>query len=356
MNGNILINTNNLKNNLSEIKKSSPNTKIMSVIKSNGYGHGILEVANALENSDSYAIATIEEAKYLRKNNITKEIVCLQGFSNEEECLFCSKNNIRPVIHNKNQIEIIKKKILKETLKVWIKIDTGMNRLGFDELSFKEAYEVCTNNNKIKKPIGLMTHLACADEKKDEFSNKQIEKFTNITKDLNGELSILNSAGILRYTNNINFSEHWVRPGIMLYGINPCNDINSLNLKPVMSLTAPVIAIKTCKKGEAIGYGQSFTFEKDTRIASIGIGYGDGYSRQLSDTGKVFFEGNFLNIVGRISMDIITVDVKDIDIKIGSFVELWGDNINIKDVSDTINTIPYELMCSLGDRLNKKYI
>ena len=142
----------------------------------------------------------------------------------------------------------------------------------------------------------------------------------------------------------------------MLYGISPCRLLKKVNLKPVMTLTAPVISIKKCKKGETIGYGQTHKLENDTRIAAIGIGYGDGFPRKLSNIGKVFYNNNFFNIVGRVSMDIITVDIGDKDIKVGCNVELWGENINIKEVANSIDSIPYELMCALGNRLDKEYI
>ena len=356
MNGQLLIKKKNLINNFSEIKKYNPNSKIMSVIKSNAYGHGILEVAKILNNTDSFAVATIKEAKYLRENNINKEIICLQGFSDSAEYKYCSENNIRPVIHEFSQINIIENTKLNNPVKLWIKIDTGMNRLGFHVSDFFEIFDRCSKNKNIKNPIGVMTHLACADEDEDNISELQIQKILNIIEGHNTEISLFNSAGIIKYSKNFNHSNCWIRPGLMLYGVNPCTTLNNINLKPAMTLTAPVIAIKNCKKGEAIGYGHTYKVKKDTRIAAIGIGYGDGFSRQFSNIGKVFYENNFFNIVGRVSMDIITIDIKDTNINVGNFVELWGDNININEVSKLINTIPYELMCNLGNRLEKLYI
>lgn len=355
MNGQILINRNNLIHNLSEIKKYAKDSKIMSVIKSDGYGHGILEVASALKKSDAFAVATINEAIYLRNNNIEKQIVCLQGFSNIEECIYCSQNNIRPVVHNHEQVNIIKNTKLQKPISIWMKFDTGMNRLGFKETDL--ATLINEVKDKTQYPIGIMTHLACADDDHDNFSQKQIERFHDIVKNTKAEFSIFNSAGVIKYFKKYqNFSE-WIRPGIMLYGVSPLSNCeNDINIKPAMTLVAPVISIKKCKQGEKIGYGHTYEFKKDTMIASLGIGYGDGVSRNLTNTGKVFFEDNYFNIVGRISMDIITIDIEDKKIDIGANVELWGDNINIKEVSDSINTIPYELMCGLGDRLQRKYI
>ena len=356
MNGNILIDKANLIHNLSEIKRYTPNSKIMSVIKSNGYGHGMLEISKILDDSDAFSVATMEEVIYLRENQVTKEIVCLQGFSNKEEYIYCSKNNIRPVVHNIHQVNIIDNTTLENSIKVWIKIDTGMNRLGFKPQDFQGVYQKLNQSEMIKQPIGVMTHLACADEDEDHFSNEQINIFTNTTKGIDTEFSIFNSAGIIRYSKKFKDTVHWLRPGLMLYGVNPCNESKDINLKPVMTLTAPVISINECKKGEYIGYGKTYRVEKNTRIAAIGIGYGDGLPRQLSNVGKVFFENNYFNIVGRISMDIIMIDIQDKEIEVGSNVELWGGNINIKDVSSSIETIPYELMCNLGNRLKKIYI
>ena len=142
----------------------------------------------------------------------------------------------------------------------------------------------------------------------------------------------------------------------MIYGINPCNELNDIHIKPVMTLKAPVVSVKECKKDDFIGYGQTYKVKKNTRIAALGIGYGDGVPRRLSNIGKVFFEGNIFNIVGRVSMDLIMIDIEDKNIQVGSNIELWGENINIKEVSSSIDAIPYELMCALGNRLSKKYI
>ena len=356
MNGQLLIKKDNLINNFSEIKKYSPNSKIMSVIKSNAYGHGMLEVAKTLKDSDAFAVATIKEAMFLRKNNINKEIICLQGFSDSCEYKYCSENNIRPVIHEFSQINIIESTAINKPIKLWIKIDTGMNRLGFHVSDFFEIFNKCNNNKNIESPIGVMTHLACADEDEDNVSELQIIKILNIIEGQNTEISLFNSAGIIKYSKKLKHNDNWIRPGLMLYGVSPCTKLNNIHLKPAMTLTAPVISVKDCKEGESIGYGHTYKVKKDTRLAAIGIGYGDGFPRQFSNLGKVYYENNFFNIVGRVSMDIITVDIKNTNINVGSFVELWGDNINIKEISKLINTIPYELMCNLGNRLNKKYI
>ena len=356
MNGNILINRKNIAHNLSEIKKYSPNSKIMSVIKSDAYGHGMLEVAKSLYASDSLAVATIKEAVYLRSKKINKEIVCLQGFSNSEELIYCSENNIRPVIHDLSQINIMDNTSLVRSIKLWIKIDTGMNRLGFNNTDFQEIFKKIKKNKKVVHPIGVMTHLACADEDHDTFSDKQISLFKKAVNETNIELSIFNSAGIVKYSKNIKDINYWARPGLMLYGVSPCGSLKGVVLKPAMTLTAPIISIKECKKGDAIGYGQTYKVKNDTRIAAIGIGYGDGFPRKLSNIGKVFYNNNIFNIVGRVSMDIITVDIEDKDMEVGCNVELWGENINIKEVASSIDAIPYELMCSLGNRLSKEYI
>ena len=201
-----------------------------------------------------------------------------------------------------------------------------------------------------------MTHLACADQEKDSFSIKQINLIENIINDTKTELSIFNSAGILKYSKNFKHKTHWARPGLILYGINPCSSFNKLNLKSAMTLTAPIISIKECKKGEHIGYGHTYKVKEDTRIAALRIGYGDGFPRRLSNIGKVFFKNNIFNIIGRISMDITIIDIEDKKFKIGDEVELLGNNINIIEVSNFIDTIPYELICSLGNRLEKTYI
>ena len=186
-----------LKDIITLIKKFSPESKVMSMIKSDAYGHGILEVAHLLKESDAFAVATIEEATYLRNNNIDKEIVCLQGFSHSNEYKYCSENNIRPVIHDLSQLKIIENTTLDKNIKLWIKIDTGMNRLGFHSSDLQTVFQKC---KIISNHVGIMTHLACANEDKDDFSNKQINVLQDVINEENIEHSIFNSADTIRYS------------------------------------------------------------------------------------------------------------------------------------------------------------
>lgn len=332
-----------LKKNFGIVKKIANNSKIMSVIKTNAYGHNILKVAKSLSGSDAFAVAEISEAKILRKNYIKKRIICLQGFENIKELNFCKKNKIEPVIHNEYQLREVARLKKKSFENIWIKFNTGMNRLGFD---VKEANNIFKKIYGASEKINLMTHFSDADEKFDKKTNKQLRLFNSILSTEKMEKSLSNSAGILKYDDS---HSDWVRPGLLLYGINLTHK-KITGLKPVMKVTAKVIATRKCKKGDEIGYGSTYKCKKSEYIAALSIGYGDGLPRSFSNNGKVFFKGKKFSIVGRISMDITTISSGNNQLKIGDELEIWGDNISVEDISSNINTIPYELLCNIKSK------
>ena len=218
-----------------------------------------------------------------------------------------------------------------------------MNRLGFD---VKEANNIFKKIYSASEKINLMTHFSDADEKFDKKTNKQLRLFNSILSTEKMEKSLSNSAGILKYDNS---HSDWVRPGLLLYGINLTHK-KITGLKPVMKVTAKVIATRKCKKGDEIGYGSTYKCKKSEYIAALSIGYGDGLPRSFSNNGKVFFKGKKFSIVGRISMDITTISSGNNQLKIGDELEIWGDNISVEDISSNINTIPYELLCNIKSK------
>ena len=352
-----LINLSYLKHNLSIIKKIASNSKVSAVVKADAYGHGMVSICQALNNVDALSVACINEAVLLRENLILKPILALQGFNSIVELEIAITRNIDVVLHNTEQLEILKNNSSKKIkLNVFIKIDTGMNRLGFDTQQFdmivSDLNLLLTKDSKIR----VMTHLACADELDNDATQIQIEKFDQTLDGYSFSQSIANSAGILAWPKS---HRDWVRPGLMLYGVNPIDTIagnENLDLKPVMSLFAPIIAIKNCKQGDKIGYGGDYCCPHNMVIAVIAAGYADGYPRHISGTPNVWIKNKTINIVGRISMDMITVDITGLDVQIGDEVELWGENVPVANVARHAETISYELLCAAGNAVPKEYI
>ncbi|MEM7401027.1 MAG: alanine racemase [Pseudomonadota bacterium] len=350
-----LVNLAHLKNNLAAIRNVAKQSKITAVVKADAYGHGMLQVCNALNDADEFSVAYVNEAMELRDSGIQKPLLALQGFRTEDDLKNAIEQNIQLVIHDHEQVKILKT-IKSPTLKICIKIDTGMHRLGFDATEVPVVLEQLQNSISSASKISLMTHLACADELENDTTLEQLKKFDAIASKFDFEQSIANSAGILAWPQS---HRDWVRPGLMLYGINPIESVTTvdeLELRAVMSLHAPLISIKTCKKGEKIGYGGDFCCPKDMLIGIIAIGYADGYPRHLKSAPNVSLGTKLVPILGRISMDMIAVDLTGIDTKVGDIAELWGEAISVTDVAQHAETISYELLCAAGNAVIKKYI
>lgn len=350
------INLSHLKHNFAEVRKLANQSKIMAVVKADAYGHGKLEVCKSLSNADSFSVAYVNEALELRESGIKKEIVALQGFSNAKDLQSAIEQNIQVVIHHQEQLTILKSHAKKTCLNVFLKIDTGMHRLGF---AATEVEKVITELKSLLSPdsnIRVMTHLASADETASSATLQQIEQFDSALKKHNFEQSIANSAGILAWPQ---CNRNWVRPGLVLYGINPLAMSarkTAIELRPVMSLYAPLISVKSCKKGEKVGYGGDFSCPDDMLIGIIAIGYADGYPRHLKQSPTVFIAGKKASVVGRVSMDMIAIDLNGIEAQVGDVAELWGENVSVAEVAEHAETISYELLCAAGNSVDRKYI
>lgn len=350
------INLSNLKHNLATIRKLASNSKIMAVVKADAYGHGMLEICNGLCDADAFSVAYVNEALELRDNGIKQPIVALQGFSSVKGLEQAILHDVQVVVHNKEQLLILKSIAEAPTLNVLLKCDTGMHRLGFAVEEFDNALSELKSILSLKSTIRLMTHLACADETTNQSTPKQLQVFDQLIKDKSYEQSIANSAGILAWPES---HRDWVRPGLVLYGINPLDKqvaATSIELRPVMSLHAPLIAIKQCKKGEKVGYGGDFSCPSDMLIGIIAIGYADGYPRHLKSVPSVLVGSRKATLVGRVSMDMIAVDLTGIDTQVGEIIELWGESISVADVAEHAETISYELLCAAGNSVHKIYI
>lgn len=342
------INLSALRHNLLIAKKTASSSKVLAVIKANGYGHGIIRVAHCLSSADGFAVASIDEALLLRQEGFLHRILLLEGVFRECELNLVYQHRLDVVIHSRHQLEWLLETQFKTKLNVWIKIDSGMHRLGFhlDELD----WVIDQLQQSIQSfQIHLMSHLASADESV-SFTERQIRQFNNITAQLNYPKSLANSAGLLGFETT-HFD--WVRPGIMLYGSGQAAS-NNVKLKPVMTLASEVISLKWVAKGETVGYGQTWQACQDTYVAVVAIGYGDGYPRHAPSGTPVLINGHKHSLIGRVSMDMICVDVTDQvkTIRVGDTAILWGDDIlTVDEVAQHSGTIGYELLCGVTQRV-----
>jgi len=340
-----------LKHNLTQARKLAPDSKVMAVLKANAYGHGLLTCSHALKDADSFGLLDLSDAIALRNAGFKHPICLLEGFFSQDELSEIAKNKLEPVIHSDWQVDVLESILPELRLNVWLKIDTGMNRLGFTADQFKSALKRLSAMKCISN-ISLMSHLANADQRNDEMTHRQLKEFLSITtKNTNPTRSLANSAGVLAHPDcNLD----WVRPGIMLYGSSPFPDTtaSSLNLQPVMTLNSEIISIKYCKKDDVVGYGGSWRCPEDMRVGVVACGYGDGYPRLAPSGMPVMVAGKQTQLVGRVSMDMITVDLRGIDTAlVGSPVELWGRNIPVDAVAEKVGTISYELLCGVTERV-----
>ncbi|MAI41193.1 MAG: alanine racemase [Gammaproteobacteria bacterium] len=338
------VNLNAIKHNLSIVHAKAPKSQVMAIVKADAYGHGAVDVARCLKNADSFGVARFDEALELRRGGIEAPVVILEGILNANELRLTSELQLDLVVHSKYQIDLLNKQQFPG--RVWVKVTTGMNRLGFPTSSLGRALLKLKSRNV----VGIMSHLASADSNK-AFTDAQVETFVSETKSFSLPLSIANSAGVLSFPDS---HLDWVRPGIMLYGGSPY-DRAIPELKSVMTFSAPVIAINKIHASQSVGYGRTWVAEKDTRVAVLGIGYADGYPREITN-GTVILSGLTRKIVGRVSMDMICVELEESDsVAVGETAELWGNILQIEEVAGKSNTIPYTLMCGVGNRVRRNY-
>jgi alanine racemase len=339
------INLSALTFNLQAVKKIAKNSKIMAVLKANAYGHGLVETVKAIKSVEGIAILTIEEAVKIRKAGFKNTILLLEGLFVAEDIHQVEKLNLNLVLHNDQQIEYLNEVTLKNPINVHLKINTGMNRLGFSPDQVDYLIENLNANPNVAG-ITLMTHFATADEK--EGITKQLDCFNRVTNNYNFSSSVANSAALYKFPEA---RLDWVRPGILLYGASPFDDISAkkIDVKPVMSLMSKIIAIQNIKKGQAVGYGNNFIAKEDMRIGIVACGYGDGYPRHAKTGTPIFVHNKITKTIGRVSMDMLYVDLSKIDkAGIGSKVEMWGSLISVDEVAKNSGTVGYELLCNIS--------
>ena len=337
-----------LQHNLRQVRAYAPESQVMAVIKANAYGHGVLPVAEALNSANGFAVSCIEEALELRHAGFIHPILVLQGHQNFADLQTAASNKLRLVIHDYAQLQWLEQFPLSKPVDVALKIDTGMHRLGIPASEARKVYQRLNDNRNIKRGCWLITHFSCADDTSCDYTDRQISLFRQQTHGIQAVRSMANSAGIIAWKAS---HANWVRPGIMLYGSSPMlnGDRDKQGLKAVMSLYAPLIAIHNLNKGDAIGYGATWTCPEDMPVGVVACGYADGYPRHAPSGTPVWVNGKESQILGRVSMDMISIDLRGCYADVGDTVELWGKHISIDRVAALAGTISYELLCNVGN-------
>ena len=346
-----VIDTRALRSNLAAVRALAPGASVMAVVKANAYGHGLVPTALALADANAFAVARLEEGLALRAAGVTRPIVLLEGVFTSEQLFEAARHGFDIVVHDPFQVELLETFSGAHRFVVWLKIDTGMNRLGFRPSDFAVAHEQVRAMIPAPLEIRVLTHLARADDRDESANREQIAKFNAAVGKFDYATSISNSAAVLSGTG---VQADWVRPGLALYGVSPfANSIGSdLGLQPAMSLESSVITIRRVPKGETVGYSGTWRAPKDSIIAIVGAGYGDGLPRNLPSDTPVLIGGQRAMISGRVSMDMIAVDVSSLPpVKVGDRVTLWGEGLPVEEIARHAGTIPYELLCGVSQRV-----
>ncbi len=341
-----------LHNNLAIVRQHAPHSKIMAVIKANAYGHGLNRIAESLKNQvEAVAVARTDEGMRLRQAGYNRPITVLEGFVNKQELDAVFEYHLDAVVHTSSQLDLLQQATVPKQISVWLKIDTGMNRLGFRPEETLSIYQQLLHCACLRQPPGLMTHLANADDVADSKTLQQIELFKKTVVGLHGEHSIANSAAVLGWKQS---HTEWVRPGLMLFGCSPFpgKSAQKLGLSPVMSLHSRLIAVKHIHAGETVGYGGTWHASKDTRLGVVAVGYGDGYPRHIREGAPVLVNGLTVPLIGRVSMDMITVDLdSQPEAAVDDPVTLWGRGLPVEIIAQAAATIPYTLICGITQRV-----
>ena len=348
------INLQALQQNFSRVQQAAPNSKIMAIIKANAYGHGLVRVAQALPAADAFGVACLEEAISLREAGFDRRIVLLEGLFSAEDVGLINGYQLDVVIHHESQLALLEQGRLLRSLDVWVKLDSGMHRLGFEPGS---VASVTTRLRQIPQlgNIHYMSHFCCADDLDNTATGTQLQLFLDAVAATDADTTLANSAAILGWPDT---HRDWVRPGIMLYGGSPLQgrSAESLELQPVMTLSTRLIAVNARRQGDAIGYAQDWRCPTDMQIGVAAIGYGDGYPRHAPSGAPLLVNGKPAALAGRVSMDMICIDLSGHpEAKVGDEVVLWGDGLPVDDVAAAAGTISYELLCGVGSRVAFEY-
>ncbi len=337
----IEIRLNHLRENYQTLKQIHGG-KMLAVVKANAYGHGAVRCAQALADlADGFAVACLEEAVQLRENGITAPIVLLEGVFDAAEYAEVDRLQLWPVVGNQWQLEALLNHDWQTPVKVWLKMDSGMHRVGFFPHNYASAYTALQQSGKVAA-IVKMSHFATADDEERGMTQMQIEAFDMGVEGLPGEESLCNSAAMLAYPQA---RRDWGRAGLALYGVDPFLE-NDPRIRPVMRMTSRVFGDRVLQPHEPVGYGATFYTKRSTRVGVVACGYADGYPRRAPSGTPVAVNGARSRIIGRVSMDMLTVELNDSHSHVGSEIELWGDMVNVNEVADAAGTVAYELLCN----------
>lgn len=346
-----LVDAGALQHNLRQVRLRASRSRVMAVVKADGYGHGLAWVARTLNGSvDAFGVSSMEEGIQLRETGVSRPICLLEGFFSADELPLLARHGLEPAIHHEGQLQALAQAAPGLKLSVWLKMDTGMHRLGFAPAAVPDVLKQLRGYSAVAD-IRVMSHFARADIASDPDTQAQIDTFLKQIQGLGLESSLANSAGILAWPQS---HLDWVRPGIMLYGGSPVEGKSAaqLDLKPVMTLQTALIAVHARCQGEAIGYGGDWRCPQNMPVGVAAIGYGDGYPRHAVPGTPVLVNGSRVPLVGRVSMDMITLDLRtQPNARAGDAVELWGAGLSVDEVAKCAGTVSYELMCHVTERI-----
>ena len=353
----VVINRRALRHNLQRLRELAPASRLVAVVKANAYGHGLLETARTLPDADAFGVARLEEALRLRAGGITQPILLLEGFFAADDLPTIAAEQLHTAVHNNEQLTALENAQLSEPVTVWMKLDTGMHRLGVRPEEANAFYQRLCACKNVRQPVNIVSHFARADEPECGATEQQLDIFNTFCEGKPGQRSIAASGGILLWPQ-AHFD--WVRPGIILYGVSPLDHKPwgpDFGFLPVMSLTSNLIAVREHKAGEPVGYGGTWISERDTRLGVVAMGYGDGYPRGAPSGTPVLVNGREVPVVGRVAMDMICVDLgPDAQDIAGDGVILWGDGLPVERIAEFTKVSAYELITRLTSRVAMKYV
>jgi alanine racemase len=342
-----------LRNNLAVVRRFAPAARVIAAVKANAYGHGLVHAARALADADAFGVARLAEALALRQARISHPIVVLEGVFAANQLDAAAGHDLQLVVHSFEQIAMLEQYAGTHRFAVWLKLDTGMNRLGFRPEELAAAHARLAGCAAVDA-LRLLTHLACAESEGGAETKLQLERFHALSAPLRLERSIANSAGIIAWPGA---HAEWVRPGLMLYGASPFakRSAADLGLLPAMTFATQVIAVRNVAAGEAIGYNGIWRAARRSRIAVAAVGYGDGYPRCMRGGAPALIEGREAPVVGRVSMDMTMLDATDLpNVAVGDEVTLWGTGLPAERVASFADTIAYELFCRIAERVSRR--
>jgi alanine racemase len=340
-----------LRRNLAHVRKLAGDTKVMAVVKADGYGHGLERVARALADADAFGVASIGDGLRLRAAGVRNRIVVLSGPDEPADLAELRRLQLDAVIHHESQIEWLTADHGSRPLRIWLKIDSGMHRLGFASIDVATVHARLRALPGVDPDISLMTHFAASDEYANPFTTRQIENFENATRELPGAQTLANSAALLGWPQA---HAQWVRVGGLLYGLSVIENKTGIDLgfEPAMTLSTKLIALNRVQRGERVGYAATYECPEDMLVGVAAIGYGDGYPRSAPTGTPVLVNGFRAAIIGRVSMDLVTIDLRAVpNAKVGDHVVLWGRDLPVEQIAAHAGTISYDLTCGMTKRV-----